>query len=244
MRSTSPACESHRALVGEPSRARDSSPSREQPVLPRRAGLAAGETPRCGDTRRSVIERNGDGFEHLDLALDAVAARRARRRRRSRAAAPYRRTRIGSARSSASTGVSSVFVIAVCTPLMPARPRATTLAAADRLVVHPRARRRRARCSSCPATRRRPGPGTACASAPRHTSATRWLTSTLPAPTATGRYGRDERARRRNDAHRPQRAAVRGDRRVGDRAERERDRAHGHGFDRVARCPAVARRCR
>ena len=28
--------------------------------------------------------------------------------------------------------------------------------------------------------------GTACASAPRHTSATRWLTSTLPAPTATG----------------------------------------------------------
>ena len=28
--------------------------------------------------------------------------------------------------------------------------------------------------------------GTACASAARHTSATRWLTSTLPAPTATG----------------------------------------------------------
>src|SRR6187455_1932389 len=29
-------------------------------------------------------------------------------------------------------------------------------------------------------------PGAAWASAPRHTSATRWLTSTLPAPTAAG----------------------------------------------------------
>ena len=37
--------------------------------------------------------------------------------------------------------------------------------------------------------------GTACASAPRHTSATRWLTSTLPAPTATGGTRGDDRAR-------------------------------------------------
>ncbi len=34
----------------------------------------------------------------------------------------YRRTRIGYARSKASTGVSRVFVIAVCTPFIPARP--------------------------------------------------------------------------------------------------------------------------
>ena len=40
--------------------------------------------------------------------------------------------------------------------------------------------------------------GAACASAPRHTSATRWLTSTLPAPTATGGRAATIDARRRD----------------------------------------------
>ena len=50
-----------------------------------------------------------------------------------------------------------VFVIAVCTPLMPGAPGPPALPAADRLVVHPARRRRRARCSSSPGPRRRPG---------------------------------------------------------------------------------------
>ena len=76
-------------------------------------------------------------------------------------------------------------------------------------------------------------PGTACASAPRHTSATRWLTSTLPAPTAAGGAAFDERAGRRDHGDRAQRAAVGRERRIGRRPHRERDRADGHRLDRV-----------
>ena len=75
--------------------------------------------------------------------------------------------------------------------------------------------------------------GTTCASAPRHTSATRWLTSTLPAPTATGGTAATTVPAGAITRTGRMRAAVRRDRRVGDGADRERDRAHGHRLDRV-----------
>ena len=61
----------------------------------------------------------------------------------------------------------------------------------------------------------------------------RWLTSTLPAPTAAGRLSGHERAGRRDDVDGTKRAAVGGDGRVDRGAEREGNRRHGDGLDGV-----------
>ena len=111
--------EVHGALVGEPFGARLVAAG-QQPVLARRARLAAREPHGC-DTRRSVMSDTVDVLEHLELALDAVAAGRRAGATAPRAQARSAAPASGYARSSASTGVSRVFVIAVCTPFMPGR---------------------------------------------------------------------------------------------------------------------------
>ena len=75
--------------------------------------------------------------------------------------------------------------------------------------------------------------GAACASAPRQTSATRWLTSTFPAPTATGGTAATIVPGGRDHLDRPQGAAIGRDGRVGRRPNREGDRADGHRLDGV-----------
>ena len=128
--------EVHGALVGQPLRARDSSPPGSSQFSPTAPG-APPARPGGGVIAALGDQRHLGRRERLELAPDAVAARDARRRRRSRAAGRSGGTRNGSARSSASTGVSRVFVIAVCTPLMPVGPRSPALPTADGLVVHP-----------------------------------------------------------------------------------------------------------
>ena len=84
MRRTSPAARRIVHLSGSRS-ARRSSPPGQQPVLPHRARLAAGQAPRL---RRPALgdQRHGDVLEHQQVALDALAARR-----RAGTAAPRRR---------------------------------------------------------------------------------------------------------------------------------------------------------
>ena len=89
---------------------------------------------------------------------------------------------------------------------MPGAARPAALPAADRLVVHPAVAADEHVVHRALAGARRPVRAAACASAPRHTSATRWLTSTLPAPTAAGGTRGDDRPARRD---RPARGASR-----------------------------------
>ena len=127
----------------------------------------------------------------------------------------------------------------------PRLARAAALPAADGLVVHPavaadehvvhRPLRRRAE-----PVRRPPRPR-----APRHTSATRWLTSTLPAPTAAGGRAATTVPAGAIDLDGPQRAAVGGDRRVEWRERRANATAltvtASHRVDVAA---VAGRRCR
>ena len=113
----------------------------QQPVLPHRPGLAAGEAPRLrhpplGDERHRHV------LEHLEVALDALAARR-----RARAAAlpaqpvaqhPHRERPLERLDRACSSCWSSRCGRRSC----PARPGPAALPAADGLVVHPAGRRR------------------------------------------------------------------------------------------------------
>ena len=143
-----------------------------------------------------------------------------------------RRTRSGSDRSSASTGVSRVFVIAVCTPLMPGAPGPAALPAADRLVVHP-ARVAEQHVVHRPLPRRAEPIGHGLGErAEAHVGHA--LAHLDVAGTDRRRVlGGDDRAARRVHDDRSHRAAVRGNRRVGRAPQRERDRAHRHRLDRV-----------
>ena len=108
----------------------------------------------------------------------------------------------------------------------------------------PSRRRRAARCSSCPATRRRPDRARP-ARARRGTRRRRaGSPRRCPAPTATGSRAATIEPGGATHAHRPQRAAVRGEVGIDDRSQREHDRADRHRLDRVHRSRRAARRCR
>ena len=143
-----------------------------------------------------------------------------------------RRTRSGSARSSASTGVSRVFVIAVCTPLMPVPPGSAALPAADGLVVHP-ARVAEQHVVHRPLPGRADPPGHGLGQrAEAHVGHPLAHLDVAGADRGRG-LGGDDRAGRRDHDDRAHRAAVRRDGRVGRAPQRERDRAHRHRLDRV-----------
>ncbi len=235
-RSTSPAARCTVHLSGSGA-ARDSSPPGSSQFSPTAPGSPPA-SPDGGVTRRSVISDTVGGREHLELAPDAVAAGV----RTGAAAAPPQAVAPHAQRERAlerlDRGVERVGHRGVHA----AHARRPTAA-------HPARRRwsRSRRPSSWSPTMVPPSStlfivpwlaaptrsGATCASAPRHTSATRWLTSTLPAPTATGGTAATTVPARRDHAHRPQRAAVGGERGIGDGADRERDRAHRHRLDRV-----------
>ena len=208
MRSTSPGASVHGALVGQ-ARGRGLVAAGEQPVLAHRARRAAGEPPR-----------------RLRPALGDERHRRRLRAPRARARCRRRRVRARRRRSPAAARSAARAAAARARAPRPACRACSSSRCARRSCRRPTdgrpARRRSSRSSTQPSppistlfivpwlaapTRR----ARACASAPRHTSATRWLTSTLPAPTATGGTRGDDRARRRDHAHRPHRAAVRRD---------------------------------
>ena len=81
IRTTSPAASSTVHLVGEGAR-RGFVAAGEQPVLARARPGRRRRDPTVAVARRSVISETVDGFEHLELALDAVAAAELRRRHR------------------------------------------------------------------------------------------------------------------------------------------------------------------
>ena len=123
------------------------------------------------------------------------------------------------------------------------RPRAgpAALPAGDGLVVHPAvAAERRLFIVPCDAAPTRSG--ATCARAPRQTSATRWLTSTLPAPTAAGGAAATTEpggATTRTGRSAPPLAGMVGS--VADRRAKATAR-HGHrldGVDVAGRCASV-----
>ncbi len=161
--------------------AASSRPPRPAPPPARPHG---GDTPPLGD------QRHRGRLEHLEVALDAVAARRRARRRRSPAAAAGAGPAAGRPAPAPRSACCGCWSCAVCTPLMPrprtgrppcppatsrSTPRPSTGVSPIEQVVHRPLRRGAHR-----------GRAATWASAPRQTSATRWLTSTLPAPTAAG----------------------------------------------------------
>ena len=183
-RRTSPACSVTVHLSASRS-ARASSPPGSNQFSPDRARLTAREPPR---PRRAPFgdERDGHGLEHLEVAFDAVAAREPR---------PHHRSRDGARSGGRASGTRARAPRPACPACSSSRCGRRSCPAADRddrparrrsSRSTPTSSRRSARCSWSPAMPRPPASGAASASAPRHTSATRWLTSTLPAPTATG----------------------------------------------------------
>ena len=208
-------------------RRRREATSSRRPRPVRRPRFPTASTTPFGD------QRDGRVLEHLDLAHDAVAAggdagaaaarpqrvaphahrvRALERLDRRVARVRHRGVHAVHARSARSAGRPGRRRSSRSTP-SPSPPTSTLFIV--------------------PWTRRRPDPGAACASAPRHTSATRWLTSTLPAPTATGSRAATTEPGGCEHPDRPQHAAVRGDVGIDDRSQREHDRAHRHGLDRV-----------
>ena len=97
----------------------------------------------------------------------------------------------------------------------PCLPGTAALTASDGLVVDPPVAPDQ-HVVHRPLPRRADAAGDGELEAPRHTSATRWLTSTFPAPTAPGARG-DDAARGRDHVDGPHRATVGGDRGVGHR---------------------------
>ena len=171
--------------------ARSSWPPGSSQFSPTAPGAPPADSPRWrhaafGDERQRRVD------EHLEVPFETLAAGR---RARAAAAAPQplpadpQRERPLERLDRSVARVRHPRVHAAHPRL---RRRSATLPARDRLVVHPRvAAERGDRRSStlfivpCDAAPTRSG--TASASARRHTSAMRWLTSTLPAPTAAGK---------------------------------------------------------
>ena len=176
-----------RALVGQRAR-RASSPPGQEPVLPHGAGPAAGEAPRLrdpplGDQREGRVGRAPGG--------------RARCPRRP-APSPHPRSPAGAGSAGPASGTPARRPRPACSGCWSCRCGRRTCPADPRRGRGGRPDRRRP-SRSRPSRRRRGAAlfivpceaaprrsGTAPARAARHTSATRWLTSTLPAPTAAG----------------------------------------------------------
>ncbi len=99
-----------------------SSPAGQQPVLAHRAGPAALEAP--GRRRPALGDQRQRGrLEHLEVALDALAARLAPRRRRSPGAAAAAAPAAGRPAPAPRSACCGCWSCAVCTPLMPGRGR-------------------------------------------------------------------------------------------------------------------------
>ena len=221
-----------RALVGQALRPALVAP-RQQPVLPHRTRLATGQAPRLRDPPLGD-ERHGGVGQHLEVALDPLAAWR-----RPGAAAPPPQA-VDAAPASGRPARAPRWACSWCWSSRCGRRSCRR----DR---GGRPARRRSSRSRPTASRRPPistlfivpcdaaptPSGSTWASAPRQTSATRWLTSTLPAPTAAGGrrvHDRARRARSRAPAGAtPPLAGMVGS----SAAQREHDRADRHRLDGV-----------
>ena len=241
MRSTSPARRRTVHLSGRRSAPASSPPGSSQ-FSPGAPGPPPAR-PHGRRRRRSVISDTVHVLQHLEVPLDALAARR-----RPRAAAPPAQPVAAHPHREG--------------PLQRLDRRVLGVGHAGVDAAHARAgrggrpaRRRRSRSTPSPSPPMStlfivPWPaaptrsGTAWARAPRQTSATRWLTSTLPAPTAAGGRAATIVPGGATTVHRPHGAAVGRDGRVGGRPQGEGDGAHGHRLDRVDVARPLRRRCR
>ena len=136
-------------------------------------------------TRRSARSVPSHGAERFELADDAVAAAvRAGAARAGRAFEPAHAERVLQL-DRLGGRVERVGHVALDGRRAVAR-RAGAAAAADRLVVRPVRRRPSATLLIVPQLAAGMRSGSACASAPKTTSTTRWLVSVFPATTAAG----------------------------------------------------------
>ena len=241
IRTTSPASSSIVTLVGQPPRHRLSSPPGSSQFSPDRPGPPPSR-PHGDDCRRSVISesvaasstsRSRSMPSPPGWRPGAAAARAA-----VAGAAPAAGRRARAPRRACCGCWSS----ACARPLIPPSVRSAALPAGQGLVVDPPVVAHERCCSSSPARRRRRDPERPGPARPRQTSATRWLTSTLPAPTAAGATALTSEPSGRHDVHRTQHPAVGRERRIGGGAHGEGHRADGDRLDRVD--VAGALRCR